>query len=410
MSRAAALLLALGLAARLAYGLWAPPGGRGGPMPDPDGYAGLAARWAETGSLVDAEGRPSALREPGYPLLLGAVFKLTGPGYAGVLLLNTALGMAVLWMLWTLGGAWFGPAAGLVALGLGALYPPFLFHGTQPMRETALTAASLGVVYLACRAAERGSLGAWALAAAGCSAAALLNTTFLPFGLVVVPAGLLWLGRRAPRAAAARAALYLAVFCAVYAPWPLRNQARFGRFILGSTAGAASSFYIYLVVPQELGGLPEQTAITDADPVVSGARGLDPAATESYYWKAGLAKVAAEPWRFARLYAWRFCVDLWRVTPRPRPGTHPHGQRLLAAVSWLTDGWLLPAAAVGAWLVGAAPPLWPWALGLVASVHSVYALVLTGIRYRMSATPWVLLLAAVALERAWRRRGAGKAG
>lgn len=406
MSRAAAALLAAGLAVRLAYGVLAPPGGRAGPMPDPDGYAGLAASVARDGSLSDAHGNPSALREPGYPLALGAVFKLLGPGYPGVLALNLALGAVVLFLLWRLGDRWFGAPVGLTALALGAFYPPFLFHGVQPMRETALAAFSLGVVAAVSWAAERGTARAWALASLVTVAAALTNTTFLPFGLVVVPIGLLWLGRKAPRAALRHAAVYAAVFCAAYSPWPLRNHARFGRMILGSTAGAASSFYIYLVVPQEIGGLPEQTAITAADPVVQGAAGLDPAASEAYFWKAGVDRLKAEPLRYARLFAWRYCVDLWRVTPRPRPGAHPHSQRLLAAVSWASDGWLIPAAVAGAVLAGLTPPLFPWVLGLVGSVHAVYALVLTGIRYRFSSMPWVLLFAAYALVRAARRRRA----
>ncbi|MDE2292684.1 MAG: glycosyltransferase family 39 protein, partial [Elusimicrobia bacterium] len=397
MSRRAWTLLALALAARLAFAAAMPAGGRGAPMPDNDGYVGLARSFAATGSLLAPDGTPSALREPVFPLVLGCLFKAFGAGYGVVLLLNTALGLAMLWLLMRLGDELLGPPVGEAALALGALYPAFLYHNAQPMRETALTLASVAVVAAVLRARRAGSARAWAAAAVVTALASLTNTTFLPFALILVPAGLLWEGRAAAGPSLRRAAAYLAVFCVLYAPWPARNYARFGRVILGSTAGAGSTFYTYLVVPQEIGGLPAQTRLTDADPVFKGALGLAPAASEAYFWRQGLARVRRHPLAYARLVAWRFFVDIWRVVPRPRPGEG--SRRLLVWASVLSDGWVLPAALAGAVLAGTSAPGLFWAYALVASVNGVYALVLTSIRYRISAMPWALLLAAYALVR-----------
>lgn len=402
MSRHAWAVLALAAALRVGYALASPPGGDASKVPDNDSYVALGASLAERGGLLDPEGRPSALREPGYPVALAAAFKAFGVGYGPVVLVNTLMGLCSLVLMLRLGDRFFGPPVGLAAMALGAVYPAFLFHNAQPMRETALVLASLGAVAAVVRAQERGTPGAWALAAAVGVAASLTNTVFLPFALVLVPAGALLTGRREPARALGRAGAYLAVFVLLYAPWPLRNYARLGGFVLGSTAAAGSSFYINLIVPQEATGLPEQTRITSADPVVMGAVGLAPLAREKYFWREAFKKVAREPGRSLRLMAWRYFVDIWRVVPLERPG-NPHGHRLLKWVSLGSDGWILPAAAAGVVLAGATAPGLFWAYALVASVNAVYALILTGIRYRLPAMPWAILLAAYVLVRLARR-------
>ena len=402
-----AVLLTLAAAARIGYAVAFPPGGRGAPMPDLDGYVGLGASVASHASLLDAEGRPTAHREPAYPILLGAAFKAFGVGLPAVVLVNILLNLAALLVMMRLGDELFGPDVGLAALAVGAFYPGFIFYTAQPLRESALTLASTACVALLLRAGRLGRPGPWAAAGAAAACAALLNTIYLPFGLIAAPLGALIQGRRAPWKAVMAAAAFLAAFSACYAPWPARNFARFDRFILGSTAAAGGTFYTYLVVPQEIGGLPEQIRIAESDPVIQKAAGMEVADREAYFWRAGLEKVGREPLRFVRLAAWRFFIDIWRILPRDRPGAQSHKRRLLVAASLLSDGWLIPAAAAGVVLAGASAPGVFWGYALVASVNAVYSIVLTSIRYRIASMPWVILLAAYALVRLWRlsRRG-----
>ena len=54
---------------------------------------------------------------------------------------------------------------------------------------------------------------------------ALTNTTFLPFGFVMVPAGMLWFRRARPTRGLRLALVYLAAYAAVYSPWPARLPA-----------------------------------------------------------------------------------------------------------------------------------------------------------------------------------------
>lgn len=68
-------LLALGLLLRLGFGWRHPPQRPGEDIVSVDGYAELATSVAQSGSLR-LDGRPSAYREPAYPVLLGTAFRV----------------------------------------------------------------------------------------------------------------------------------------------------------------------------------------------------------------------------------------------------------------------------------------------------------------------------------------------
>lgn len=391
-------LLGAGFAVRIAAG-WFLTKGFSAPPPDLDSYLHLAGTFAEHWSFLDRAGAPTAWREPVYPLLLGTVFKATGVRYGALLTINALLSTGGLWFAHRVGKRLLGGRTALIALAIGVVYPHFVYYAAMPMRESAqLLVAPLAVLALL-ETLRRGE-DAWvAVAAATTALAALTNTTFLPFGLLLVPPLFLYFRpKRAPR----WIAIYWIAFSLFYAPWPIRNYLRFDRFILGSTAGAGSTFHNYLIVPQEVGGTPEETRILMNDPVVQRGRAIPGLAErEAFYWKKGLERVAAAPLAYARLVAWRFFVDIWRVTPRDR--SHGRSMRLIRWASLLSDGWILPLGVIGLLLVRLSPPEMLFPYLLLLSVNGVYALVLTSVRYRLSAMPWVILLAAAVLDRAWER-------
>ena len=121
---AVAALLAAGFIGRLGFGLTRAPRAPG--VPDVDQYADLATTFAESGALLDPQGRPSAQREPGYPVLLGMAFAALGKSWLTMVLLNAVLGTLTLWALLRWGGALYGETVGLLALAIAAFYPPFI--------------------------------------------------------------------------------------------------------------------------------------------------------------------------------------------------------------------------------------------------------------------------------------------
>lgn len=366
-----------------------------------DNYVDIAASFAATGTLA-FEGALTAAREPFYPMLLGAVFKLFGARYAVTALFNCFLGAVSIAALFWAGRRLFGERIAVLACLIAAVYPPFLFYAAQPVRETLMVLMSLLCLTSLLHAFDSDS--PWAHAGAGAvnALAALTITTFLPFGLFIVPPVLLWLKRPRWARAARLSACYLAGFIALYGLWPLRNYRAFHTWVLGSTAAAGGVFYIYQVVPQELGGTPGESAIIAADPVWQASAAIaDPAIRQQFYWKAGLRKVKENPARFLRLVAWRFFVDQWRLTPRPR--SYDHDFWKVRLVSLLTDGWILPLAFVGLFFWRLRPPEAVLIPAIIISLNLCAAPILTVLRYRLPLMPWLILLAALSLDRIWEK-------
>jgi hypothetical protein len=193
----------------------------------------------------------------------------------------------------------------------------------------------------------------------------------------------------------------MAAFVLLYASWPLRNHAVFNRWILGSTTAAGDHFYMFMVVPEQIGGTTEHYEILAKDPVWQEGYALPPADRENFFWKTGLKKIRRDPAVYARLVAWRFFRDEWRFAPRPRE--YGHSYRLIWWVSVLTDGWIIPLGFLGIALSRLRSLESGFALVFIFSTSFVYSLVLTMLRYRLVLMPWMILFAAYALNRLYKQ-------
>ena len=249
--------------------------------------------------------------------------------------------------------------------------------------------------------ARRRGLAAFALAGLANAAAALSNTVFLPFTLVLAPAAFLFVLEGGAVHASKRAAAYLAAFLLLYSAWPVRNYLVFDRFIVGSTLGTGNIFYNYLIVPQEVGGTSREGEIRENDPVVQAAGDVAPEALDRYYWKAGLQRVRKAPASFVKLVAWRLLWDFWRVLPRPRAYVHSYDS--IKWISLLSDGWIIPLGLLGMALARLRRPELLWLSLFVFSINGIYSLILTMLRYRTPVMPWIILFACFAAQELWGR-------
>lgn len=395
---ACAALLAAAFAAR-----W-PVRGQptGEPFPSEDGYASLASHVADTGELRDVEGNLSAFREPAYPLVLGACFKLFGKRYAVEVALNALCNALLVLAVYKTAAALFGERVGFLSAAISAFYPPFIYYAARPLRESLLTLLSVAGIWALVDAYRRRKTALFAAAGAVNSIGALTNTTFLPFGACAAPAWLLFLLRREPRRALLWTAVYLAAFVLVYSPWPVRNYLVFHRFVAGTAGAGGTVFYTNQIVPSEVGGLDEERRIVAADPAYQEAAKLDRVEADRFFWKKGMERVKADPARFARLCLKRFFVDQWRIVPRPRPFEQSYV--LLKWTAILSNGWIVPLGLIGLlFLGGLRPPEAGWIGLFILSYNSIYAAILSMLRYRQPIMPWIIIFAALALHRAAER-------
>lgn len=370
-------------------------------IPNPDDYVRLGCSLADHGTLSEADGQPSASREPGYPLVLGTVFRVFGKSYGNVVLLNAAMAALAVWLLFLTGRRIFGARVALAAAVIASLYPPFIYYAAQPRRETMMVLLSVFCLRELFEAAQTASPRRAAAAGAAGAAAALTNTAFLLFGLAAAPFWLVWRLRGRPAAALRQAVVYLGFLALLYAAWPLRNYRAFGSWILGSTAAGGTLFYANQVLPPGAGGTPEETRVLSADPVyLRGSSIEDRRLADRFFWKAGLERAKAEPGRFLGATARRF-VDQWRLAPHP--ARYEHSNVLLKWVSLLSDGWIIPLGLVGMVLSRLRPAEAGGALLFIVSFNLPFALIFSMLRYRLPVMPWVILFAALALSRGWDR-------
>lgn len=205
------------------------------PISDEIEYHGLASRLAAGQGYVTADGRATAYRPPLWPLVLSAVYRVTGPSTAAARLTQAALGAALVGLIIALAAA-AGPVGrrGLAWLAAWAALSPTLLYYSHSLFSETLFALCLLAGLLALLTAR----GAGRHAAAG----AALGLACLCRGSALVLVGLvvLWLGC----GRGWRPALWCGLAAAlVIAPWTLRNRVVLGDWVLVDTNGALNLYW-----------------------------------------------------------------------------------------------------------------------------------------------------------------------
>jgi 4-amino-4-deoxy-L-arabinose transferase-like glycosyltransferase len=192
---------------------------------------------------VAPNGGPSAFRAPGYPLLLGGVYALTGDSVEAGRYLNAILGAAGVLLLYLIAARIFSRRVALVAAALMAVYPPLVMLSLELYSEPLFIDLMLGAVLAAFVYRDDRRLR-WALLA---GALAGLATLTRQNGVLLLAVLLfaLWLPPRR-RWAAARAPLAaLLIAVALIVPWTVRNYVVFNEFVPLSTGGGFNLAGVY---------------------------------------------------------------------------------------------------------------------------------------------------------------------
>ncbi|MBA2506960.1 MAG: glycosyltransferase family 39 protein [Thermoleophilaceae bacterium] len=244
MTRGLALILAVALLARVGLVIATPDFV---PRGDPAEYDTIATSVAAGDGYPDISyatpNDPSALRPPGYPFALGAVYAVSGDSRDAGRIFGALLGVLSVALIFLIARATLGEREARIAGWFAALFPPLVVLNASLLSEALFMPLMLGAIFATLRfRAEPGRVG-WALAAGALiGAAALTRSAGL---LLAIPVGIaLITAERAPWPAEwtpvhtrrrwgrlIAPAVALAAMILVIAPWTIRNAAELDAFV-----------------------------------------------------------------------------------------------------------------------------------------------------------------------------------
>jgi 4-amino-4-deoxy-L-arabinose transferase-like glycosyltransferase len=236
----AVLVVAFGL--RLAWALALHVDVRASFRLDMSVYDLLARRLAAGEGYARYLGEPMAFFPPGYPAILAVLYTVFGQSLVTAWVANAAFGALTCLFLHATATRLFGPAVGLGAAAILAVFPGDVFSSAYTLSEAGFGCLFVAVLCLFVRwnAPDAGTPSSrWLLFGIVLGAAALVRGVALPF--LVVPA-LVWLAALGLRVALVRTALATLGLALVVFPWTLRNQVVMGAPILLSTDGPFALF------------------------------------------------------------------------------------------------------------------------------------------------------------------------
>ncbi len=400
---AMALALLLRLAAVTAFQLL-PPMAVGGreparpaaqpPFPDSLEYLSVAGNIAAGRGLMVGEASQIG-RMPGYPAFLAATWGLCGGSLLAARVAQAVVGTVAVWLAWRLGRSLYGEREGLASAWLLAVYP-FVVAFTPLLLAETVFAALLLWGMLSLRAAWDGRSGAAALAGLAFGLATLVRASLLPGVLLFA---VLWvLLSRFAKGAVGRAALMVAVFAAVMAPWVVRNYFASGGHLVPTTLRAGPSLYEALN-PEADGG-----PMMDRIDWGWGAEGLSEYEQHRLWQRRAVAWARANPGRVLEL-AGRKAVRFWNPIPNAGEFRRP---LVCAAVAlpYVAAMVLAAVGLAGSWRRANVHLILLLPVVYHALLHMVFV---SSIRYRMPVMPFVLVVAGHGLVRLAERAGAGRA-
>lgn len=235
----AILLLGLGLRGAEAWD------GRS-PVYDAQGYAAIAANLERgDGFTVGASAtQPASNYSPGLPLLVGAVYELSGGVHERTArLLLALLGSLGVLFSYLIGRRLSGPPAGLIGAAAVAIYPALLEYQGMLMSEPLATTLLSGAVLAALWAADTGRpRGWWLMPGALLGALALTRPEYLAISVLMAVVVFVRGGRDGWRECLPQALVLLVGLVLIVAPWTIRNAVTLDRFVPISTGGGQVLF------------------------------------------------------------------------------------------------------------------------------------------------------------------------
>ena len=363
-------------------------------------------------------GKPTAFRPPGYPYLLGGAYRLFGvergieaDRVRVARTLGALLGALGVGLIGVLGIQLLGRTAGLVAMGLAAVYVPSILVSEALMSEQLFVVLMLGALVTAIHQRRSAHPYAFALLAGLLAGLALLtraNGLILLVPLVLA----VWAAPRRSWRSAGPPAVLVAVALVTVAPWTIRNAVELHAFVPVSTQLGWALAGTYnddaRNDPVNPGSWRSLRRVAEYQPLVANFSTVPEIVMERRLSRAGREFIGRHPSYLATVAYWntRRLLDLasWRWSRHT-------ASTISVEPRWADAGvvsfWIFAALAlVGATRRGARRVPWfVWILPLAMYLSVVFLAAETP-RYRAAIDPFIVLLAAIAVTQrtAGRRR------
>jgi len=213
---------------------------------DQGGYRLLAEGLTESGQFTRYPGVsplvPEAIRTPGYPLFVAAIFTLFGDHQLAVAIAQAALFVVVCLLVYRIARMCAPEPVALTAAALTAIYSPLPYFAALLLTELWTTFVLTAAIFCFLRAMRTRS-AAWAiLAGFGFAYTTLSRPVFLLLPLFLVAAALLLAPREQQRLATMWAWLALA-FVLTMAPWFAYTHRHFGGFTISPAGGIGRAIW-----------------------------------------------------------------------------------------------------------------------------------------------------------------------
>lgn len=352
-------------------------------------WDGLGRSFAHLGIFHPDTG---VYRPPLYGLMLAGIYSMVGHAIDAVRLLQAVIDTATCALLYMLGRRLGRAQVGLLAAGMGATYPLFIFFTGIVMAETLLVFLTTASIFLFLRFWDDPTYQRAASFGAAIGLSALCKPVLLPY----LPLVLIWWWRSTdwtPVKKATRAAAVIGATSLMILPWTLRNHAISGHYVLIS-ANTGINFLI--------GAMPESKGMYNAHidylqvyRDLSGS--LDFAANDRKVIAMVLGWIAADPIQFAGLCLRKMFCFWSPVAP---------GESIFRNVVALgTSGPLLFLGIVGAVRLRQRPEGSAICLLMIA-MSILHILFFAHTRFRLPIDAALCLSAAWMIDGWWRTRSA----
>ena len=367
------------------------------------------------------DGGPTALRAPGYPYFLGAVYALSGDSITAGRLANVALGGLAVLFLYLIAKRIWGQRVGLLAAGLAALFPPLVLISRELLSEPLFIVLELGAVL--CVLAFRRSGGAlrWAMVAGILCGLATLTRD--PGSVLIIPIALGVCTIRPRVRLRSIAAPLTVILCAALTtlPWTVRNAIEFGRFVpvtTGAGFALAGTYNEVSLRDTVHPGAWRTPVIVPEYAALFRAFGIDEGTQDATLLREATSFAWHHPGYVAETTGWNL-LRLFELSGASVVGLHdlPVNTRGIGSADPTVErvglAITIPLALLGIVAIVRSRfriglnrrhpiPRGPWFLWLIPILLLLSAAPVSGLpRYRLPADPFMLILSAIGLLWLW---------